>query len=285
MVTRYLVHPFNMASEGARAVADVLDGQLIRLEGSRYSHQDGDVVINWGNGSCRFPFALNNDVSVCINKLKFFQRLAGTGLTPAFSTDQRGLACPVICRTRIEGADGEGAVIADRPDQLVNARLYVQLEPKTAEYRVHVGRKPDGQIVIIGAQQKFRRNLEQMRDQRIWTGDCTYFVWTVGGLPVVLPPEVERVSLATLASLSELTFAGLDVIFDSARNKAFVVEANSAPMMTLQSARLYANFFRLFATESEPIAAPPVVTPSYEALEQRVAALEAFFERLRSNLS
>src|SRR5687767_6197065 len=145
-MTRWLVYPYRFASEGAKMLAEGLEGQRIKLEGSRYEHRDGDVIINWGNGdNTRFPDALNADVNVCINKKLFFQRMQGHNIVPpfAFSKDEaaRHLSFPIICRTTTEGADGQGIVIATTFDQLVSAPLYTQLMPKTAEYRVHMGRQ------------------------------------------------------------------------------------------------------------------------------------------------
>ena len=79
---RYRIYPYKSASEGVTAISEALGGKKIRLEGSTYTPAPGDVIINWGNSNCPFAGALNKDISATLDKLKCFERLKGTGLTP-----------------------------------------------------------------------------------------------------------------------------------------------------------------------------------------------------------
>lgn len=271
MTTRYMIFPYTQNSAGAIAIAAELDGQRILRKDSKYSPKEGDVVINWGASDCPYKNALNYNNKAVLNKLAFFAHLSGKGLTPDFATtlgQASNLSFPVFCRTEIEGKDGSGIVVADTPDQLVSAGLYVSAVDKTSEYRVHVGRMPDGSLVVIGAQKKVVHHTTEGMDARVWAGDGTSFVWTVNDLPAYIPQPVKDIALAAFSHFNELTFGALDVVFVNSTAKALVLEINSAPTVTPETAKKYGEFFRAHTaatgkTEEAPLfAAVPVFWPS-----------------------
>ncbi len=173
------------------------------------------------------------------------------------------LTYPILCRTTVKGKDGEGIVIAKTEAELVDAPLYVQLEDKTAEYRVHVGRNRDGSTAIIGVQQKFLPKGTKKEDCTLrTTSSGCYFVWTKDGEPVFVPPEVRDAVTEVFSRFPDLDFGGFDVIYDAARHRAFVIEINSAPEQTEKSAELYAAFFEQFRKPPAPaLAVVPDDTP------------------------
>lgn len=259
-MTRYMIYPYTQNSKGAIDLAKELGGQRILREGSSYQKKPGDVVINWGASDCPYPYALNADNKAVLDKLSFFKRLAGKGLAPRFATSLQGapdLAYPIFCRTKLQGRDGAGIVVADNAGQLVNCQLYVEGVNKTSEYRVHVGRLPDGSVVVIGAQKKVHGEPHAGQDSRVWTGESTRFVWTVGGAPAVIPGAVTAVSIKAFAFFPELTFGAFDVVYDSDSYKAYVLEINSAPMMTPETAKRYGDFFR---KHGEQVSVQPVAS-------------------------
>src|SRR6478735_811626 len=162
------VLPYSPKSASAKKLAEAIDAKRIRLEGSDYEYTDGDLVINWGNGGHRgYPGMLNNPSAVClsINKLSFFKTLASRGvghLIPRFWTRGETIPAdqfPVIARTKVEGARGEGAVLARSQDDMPgDPPLTTKLFPKTREYRIHLGRTPGGQVSIIGKLTLLRYN-------------------------------------------------------------------------------------------------------------------------------
>jgi len=165
------------------------------------------------------------------------------------------LKFPVLCRTKVKGHDGEGIVIAEEVADLVDAPLYVNLKPKTAEYRVHVARK-DGEVIVLGVQQKFLPHNKADKDMRLrTTANGCYFVWSVGGEPVVLPPQATIAVLDVFERFPELTFGGFDVIYNKPTNEAYVIEINSAPELTEKAAQMYADFFDDFRNP-KPIIEP-----------------------------
>lgn len=282
MPTRYMIFPYTQNSAGGIAIAGELEGQRILRQGSKYSFREGDVIINWGASDCPYKQALNYDNKAVLNKLAFFAHLSGKGLTPNFATtigQAANLQFPVFCRTEIEGKDGSGIVIADNASQLVSAPLYVAGVDKTSEYRVHVGRMPDGKLVIIGAQKKVVHHKTDGMDGRIWAGDGTSFVWSVNGQDAYIPPKVTAVALQAFEHFTELTFGALDIVFLNPTGDAYVLEINSAPTVTPETAKKYGEFFRSHTeatgkVEVAPLfAAVPVFWPNsklsvWEALPQ-----------------
>lgn len=285
---KYFVYPYTQASRSAKALAEELDGKRVLRSGSSYKHQSDHLLINWGCGECPHPQALNYKIMDLINKTRFFDRLSGTGLTPPFATSLEGaksLGYPVFCRTTVEGHDGKGIVIADCVGQLVSAPLYVKGIGKDQEYRVHVGRLPDGTTYIIGGAKKGKKPVTAEMtnvptDPRIWCGDTTYF----GDFTKSFPMPVQNVVLKAFQCFPELAFAAFDIVYDSSTGDAYVIEANSAPMATPQTTKAYADFFRSYAEQvclpepeptpvPQPIAAPAAAAaPAPVVTEQQVMA-------------
>lgn len=280
-MTRYMVLPYTPGSEGATAIADALDGLCIRLTGSAYTYQEGDCVINWGNGDghprlINLPAGvlLNPSVNICIDKKAFFERMQGHNIVPPFALTKaealRHMQFPIICRTRTEGADGAGIVIAEDEAHMASARLYTQLLEHTAEYRVHMGRRFDGEIVLICAQKK--RAGAEHPDPRIMTGEHVFLDWCD---PANLPRPVFDVTKRSMELMPELHFGGFDVIVTENWG-ARVVEVNSAPMQTETTARKYAEFFKEYVAardfrppEPEVVETPAILAPVAD-LDNRV---------------
>lgn len=280
-MSKFWVFPYAQGSEGAKLLAEELGCKRILREGSTFKRKEDDVVINWGASDCPAAYkALNKDTSGILNKKKFFERLAGTGLTPAFSFNKMdaadSLGFPIICRTKLTGKDGEGIVIAEKFSQIVDAKLYTQYEDKTSEYRIHVGRGPTG-YTVIGAQKKVKKTQFEGNntspDSRLMVGDDHGLIWNgTNGQPIHIPAPVSAVVKSAFEKFPELDFAAFDVIYNNSTGKAFVLEANSAPMGTPETMKRYAKFFKSLypnasvAPEASAAAAPtPAATPTAPA--------------------
>ena len=164
---RIRVLPYRQGSRSARALADAIGGKVLRLEGSRFRPRPTDVIINWGNTTpYTGPMIMFNEpesIRNVSNKLVFFQRLKDMlieDLIPPFWTNKDDIPdedFPIVCRTVLAGHSGEGIVIADTREQLVDCPLYVKYIKKQDEYRIHVGVLNDGSTSIISQQRKARR--------------------------------------------------------------------------------------------------------------------------------
>lgn len=242
----YMIFPYSSASAGAKDIAAALDGYRIKRQNSTYKFSDGDVVINWGASDNPFPQALNADVKSIISKKEFFDRCKYASVAPKFALTAQSakiLGCKLVCREQDKGKDGSGIKIWDGEGEIPWAKLYVELVPKTHEYRVHIARDKNKFLTILGQQRKFFSG-----DGPVWVGDDCKFVWTVDGNPVVLPAKVKEVCLKTMDIFPEIDFTGLDVVYDSATNSAYVLEANSAPTMTPKTVEIYAKYFEQFGS-------------------------------------
>jgi hypothetical protein len=118
--------------------------------------------------------------------------------------------------------------------------------------------------VTIGQQMKRRlTQTDEMtnvpKDNRVWCGDTTGFIWTLNGFPIVVPSEVKKVVDEAFTRFPELTFGAFDVVYNVNTNRAYVIEINSAPMMTPETARRYGDFFRKYAETLPQVTAQPVV--------------------------
>ncbi len=246
---RYRVLPYRQGSRGAKALASALGGKVLKLEGSSYIYQQGDVLINWGSTSTgmftnilNFGFIVNR----ASNKLKFFQRMRDAGHTdiiPRFwenSVDIPNDAYPICCRTVLAGHSGDGLVLANSPAELVGASLYVQYKKKREEYRVHVGLR-NGEARVIAIQRKARRTDApdtavnwQVRNHQ------NGFVYVRGGFTA--PQSVSSVAMSALLA-SGLDFGAVDVIWNEQEQRPYVLEINTAPGLEGQTITDYASFF------------------------------------------
>lgn len=130
------------------------------------------LVINWGSTvhpswleDPRFklqPVFVNHGDAVksAIDKLAFFQRASKLDGVPLLSWTEDiakalewiGKGKPVLARTKLGGSSGEGIVLASKPEELVDAKLYTRYYPKTHEFRFHIW----GDKVIDVTQKRFR---------------------------------------------------------------------------------------------------------------------------------
>lgn len=300
-MTKFRIYPYKMQSAGAIALRNALDEEpddalLIRRENSTYRPSDDHLIISWGTPA-PFDNALNRRPEIAINKRDFYQRMQGIGIhalrsqhvVPPYVLDMddaRELTFPVLCRTRVEGADGQGIVIAETPDDLVPARLYVQLQDKIGEWRVHAGRLPNGEVTIFAVQMK-RHTVTEGIDPRIWTGDSAFLTYNHDGAPECVHDVVRK----AMEKLPELTFGGFDVIVLDPRT-ACVVEVNSAPMLTARTAEKYAQFFRDYVQmrDNPVVAGPPAPEPvaqesvDYEPTEDDIGSVFEDLNRERVSL-
>lgn len=243
---RYRILPYKQGSRSAKAVADALEGKVLKLQHSRYRRRPTDTIINWGSTNPTQPCTLNGDsdeLRHATNKLLFFQRLEGTGVTPAFWTNRNDIpddAFPVVCRTVLAGHSGEGIVIAETRDEVVDARLYTKYIKKKSEFRIHIGRTQDLGDVVISEQQKVKRADAEVTDFRV-RNHASGFIFQRNNIRV--PDCVRDVALAAMGRFS-LDFGAVDVIYNERNNTAYVLEINTAPGLEGQTVDDYANFFR-----------------------------------------
>ena len=256
MTKRIRILPYRQGSRSARALADAIGGRVLRLQGSQFRVRPDDVVINWG--STVFPELPRYDdrarllntpsrINTASNKLTFFNLVAGTNpdIIPPFWTDRNAIpetSYPIVCRTVLAGHSGDGIVIANTPDELVNAPLYVKYIPKQQEYRIHVGKLPNNEHTIISAQRKARREGFENPNWQV-RNHANGFVFVRGDIN---PPEAVFNCAKQALACTGLDFGAVDVIWNDRQQRAYVLEVNTAPGIEGQTVIDYVSFFREF---------------------------------------
>ena len=223
----FKVYPYKQGSASAKALAVSLDGKVLKHVGSKFKPRQRDVVVNWG--AAKLPnFApatvLNRDVGTAQCKLATFVKLKDAGVRiPQFWTRREDIpfgAGPVVCRTKLRGHSGDGIVIADALDDLVDAPLYTKYIKKKDEYRVHV--IGDEAFFI---QRKARKLDEENPNWQVRNLAGGFVFVEVGEEDV--PPDVITQAVAANEALG-LDFGGVDVMWNEREQAAYVLEVNTA---------------------------------------------------------
>lgn len=272
---RTFILPYKMGSRSTVALSRAINALIIRRTGSKYVPLAGDRIINWGNSRnlSGFDFFKNaatgfseaslevlnkpSRVLFCSNKENFFnlQKEAGNeAIIPRFWQTKEAIpddAFPVVCRTVLSGHSGAGIVIANNRSSLVDAQLYVEYVKKADEYRIHVGRMVGGQSIIIVSQRK-ARSLSVPNESVNWRIRTHANGFVFARQDVSVPNVVKQAAIKAFEAC-ELDFGAVDVIYNEALDRAFVLEINTAPGLEGSTVTDYASFFlqRRFSDELE----------------------------------
>ena len=228
---RIRVRPYRKGSTSAGRIAEALGGKRLRFEGSKFVAKPGDILINWGNKNPIDPKSysvviLNDPLAIPPNKLAFYR--AHKNLVPPFWTDrelaEKHLALEgnpkVVCRTILNGSGGAGIRVASTPEELIYAKVYVKYIKKMSEFRIHfVGDD------IIFAQQKKLRNGEENANFLVRNHD-NGFVYCHQDIDIPWP--VTEIC-EEFVDQTSLDFGAIDVVYNSKREKAYILEVNTAP--------------------------------------------------------
>lgn len=231
MVKTYLF-PYNRHSRSAKDLARALNVRRIRHYGSRFRGSPRKTVVNWGASGA--PGSINGCkvinppelVAICTDKLRFFQAVEGMCSTPKWTTDANmarqwvSAGKMVMARTILNGRGGDGIVKITEESGMVDAPLYTKYVSKRDEYRVHVinGR-------VIDVQRKALRHGAQNPDFSIRSHE-NGFVFVRKN--VHAPECVLAESLKAMDAVG-LDFGAVDVIYNERKDKAYVLEINTAP--------------------------------------------------------
>lgn len=257
---KFKIWPYKQGSASAKTLANALEGKVLKLQGSKFKPRARDVVINWG--SSRVPdfgpaTVLNKDVTVAQCKLATFKTLSAAGVRIPDCFEGRGAAqeapgdvYPLVARTVLRGHSGEGIVIVNNPDELVDAPLYTRYVKKKDEYRVHVVRAPDEDPDVTPyfaffIQRKARKLDVENPNWKI-RNLAGGFVFTEVTYNDVPPDVIEQAYKAMIAL--GLDFGGVDVMWNEREGKAYVLECNTACGLEERTADHYREaFHRLLA--------------------------------------
>ena len=250
------IYSWQEASGGAKELAENLGVRRIKHEKSGFKASKDKVVINWGSSQvpahvqgCRI---LNSPAHVATmsNKLRFFDLMNGGSRLPewtgsaieAFRMGAGDKNLTLVCRTVLNGHSGAGIIIWEREKGLdiPRAPLYTRYVKKAAEYRVHVlgGR-------VIDVQRKIKRpDFVGTPNWQVRNHE-NGFIYIRNGVEDAMPEDV-LVQAMKCFERSGLDFGAIDVIWNDKEQKAYVLEINTAPGLSPETTRRYAEAFKAF---------------------------------------
>jgi hypothetical protein len=142
---------------------------------------------------------------------------------------------PVVCRTLLRAKSGKGIVIADTPEQIVDAPVYVPYHKKTNEYRVNIYR---GEVVAI-REKRLRKGYEapEGRDGRVRSHDNGYVFCE----PLQAISEAAISICKEAAKVTKSDIVGVDLAYHKKTDYYFLLEVNTAPGMQGLTINQFAN--------------------------------------------
>lgn len=245
-----ILYPYSNASQSAKALKDALGIKMIKKEGSKFKGGKHKTVINWGNSRSTQEIDLCNVlnhpsvVSYCVDKLKFCNAMEP--YVPPFRTTREDAELllkhsqsPIVARTVLNGHSGEGIVIINSIDEMVDAPLYTQYIPKEQEYRVHVFL---GEAFFV---QRKARKKDVPDDQVNWKvrNLAGGFIYQHNYLAV--PESVVLMAKEVVARLG-LDFGAVDIIYHRKDISPYVLEINTAPGLTGTTLQKYVEQFESY---------------------------------------
>lgn len=242
----------NHKSMGAARLAKGLGIQRIRHKNSKFVGSPDKTVINWGSiqlpeevMKCR---VLNDPRTVATTSDKglFFTLMEGHCRTVKHTTDIVFAAqwiaegYRVVERHSLRGHSGAGIKIVTHEEALTEAPLYTRYQKKNDEYRIHLADGANG--MIFDMQQKRRRHeVENPNwDVRNKKGG---FVYARQDLDV--PKDVKEQAILCFYRTG-LNFGAVDVLWNDAKKKAYVLEINTAPGVEGTTLK---NYLKLFCND------------------------------------
>lgn len=267
-------------SEGAKALQFELAARGVVVQRKRYddiawsryiegghSIYKNTLFVNWGDAhnmgglvsyvprlSTNKNFILNVNTYAYTDKKRFFQNMTQFGLQelcPKYflTKDEAAMwlyANPEnrkLCirhKTSSSGSNGLEIVTANDLDEEIGlpvAPLYTQYIPKKHEFRCHIFRYGD--------------DVWQQKKLRSGTNNPDFTIRNHMGGWVFARQNIEVPATAKLVINSfkdaffqkmKLDFAAVDIVWNQAQNRAYILEINSAPGLEGQTVKDYADF-------------------------------------------
>jgi glutathione synthase/RimK-type ligase-like ATP-grasp enzyme len=243
------LYAYNNASESAKALSVALGIKRIKHEGKPLKV---DLLLNWGCSNITRDIACNNIlnqprfVGQAVNKITAFRHLDVervntpdwcTGKDRAAEIIESGHA--VVCRTKLNGHSGEGIVIANTVEELVDAPLYVQYVKKTQEYRLHV---MHNEVFFI---QRKARKVEIPDEEVNWQVRNLAGGFIYANQNVEVGEQAKMEAVRAIMALG-LDFGAVDVIYNQQEDKYYVLEVNTACGLAGTTLDKYVEQFRRY---------------------------------------
>lgn len=253
---RVIIIPYKTGSGSARRLRTGLQQLLqqpvliVPKTSKTYQPRWTDYVINWGCSS-RWEFVTTQDYlgdkhsnTSCVNKLTFFERVTAYNTVseikvniPEWTTsinEAKQMKGMVVCRTILKGHSGNGIILANNPEDIINAPLYVKYKKKRHEYRVHVF---NGEVIDV-TQKRKRKGAEHL-DTKIRNHQNG---WVYCRENIEEPHDLHTQAINAMSAVG-LKFGAVDIIWNEKENKSYVLEINCAPGLEGTSLTKYVDAF------------------------------------------
>lgn len=191
--------------------------------------------------------ALNMYTYTMTNKRGFLQSIQQDDSVPIipFTTSQdrainwmsEGKA--IVARTKLDSHSAEGLHIIKTANDWVNAPLYTLYKKKAEEYRLHIFKfSPD----IIIQQKRLRQGTE--RTDKTFEVRNVHNGWVYCRENVNCPQAViDAAKRLRESQYFTLDFGAVDIIYNKAEDKAYILEVNTAPGLAGTTVSDYFNVF------------------------------------------
>lgn len=261
-----IINPYKNGSRGAKQIKLYLRERNIKTFTSQSAPKGRPLIINWGNSSFDYPtegFVVVNDPfqTYCMsNKVKFFENTLHSRDTLEW-TQNRDTALQwgtvVFARTKVEASGGRGIIVFNpeeqAPEELPHAPLYTKGVSKTHEYRLHMARglHDKGFTVLLAQRKVFRKTDERPSplDWKVRSHD-NGFIFQTHPTHDRIPNQVMEASGRVMSEhFPDLHFCALDVMYHDKKDKAYVIEGNTAPGLENGSISVYAEYFAALEKE------------------------------------
>lgn len=251
-------------SIAGRLLARALGIKMLLHNSSRFRPTRDDIIINWGDGKDRLPYAryINapEAIAQCTSKIKSFKMFNRNDIPCPDWTTSKATAAEwiddgkrVLARACSRGSQGKGIVAyskggskwtKNRADFRAAGKsmFYVKIfgeQPKGIdEYRVHV---INGHV-IDGVMKK-KRNKKEGDDKRnpyirSWNNG-----WIFARQNVRVPENVCTIAIRAVEALG-LDFGAVDIACENATGQVCVYEVNTAPGIEGTTLTLYVQAFK-----------------------------------------
>lgn len=247
------LYPYKAGSKSAKALAEALGIKRLKLDGSLWKKPQ-ELVLNWGSSSITNrnwfdeQIFLNCPLAVkdASNKRSTFRKLNGISPIPPWSETKEGalkwllegITDTVVCRTILTGHSGAGIVLADNPENVVDAPLYTAYLKKKNEYRLHV--MHDNVFFV----QRKARSREVPDEQVNWKIRNHKNGFIYAHKDVDVPAIAKQAAITAVATLG-LDFGAVDMLEDK-HGHFYVLEINTACGLEGTTLEKYCEQFRKF---------------------------------------
>lgn len=255
---KLFLYPYKAGSKSVAALKkeESLDLKVIKLQDSKYKGTKNKMVINWGSSTVPQEVLdsghiINHPdaVKIASCKKKFFETVEGKASIPEFTTDldvalgwlEEGTT--VVGREKLNGHSGEGIQLFDNVETLACfppgiIKLYVKYVPKKDEYRIHV---VNGEVVDMARKAKSSGAEEVNWKVRNYANGFVFVREDCN------PPQQVKDEAVKAVEACGLVFGAVDVVFNNYRDKAYVLEVNTAPGLEGSTVDTYAKAFNEIA--------------------------------------